>query len=229
MPVEVQESKITTIEGIEANGKLHPLQETFAELGSAQCGYCTPGMLLSGIALLRDHHLIEPYTRTINGLRVTSCALGECLDAVAERSHWDEFHTAKAKSALNGNVSGVTGTTEDTVIKRGLGIAASSYICGAGKPIYWNDLPHSAVQIRLDRGGGVTVYCGATDSGQGSTSILAYIVAEELGIEPEHIHLETADTALTPVDLGSYSSRVTLQGLVVDPDPGDVQDSLPPS
>ncbi len=94
-------------------------------------------------------------------------------------------------------------------LKRGMGLAASTYICGAGKPIYWNDLPHSAVQIRLDRGGGVTVYCGATDIGQGSTSVLAYIVAEELGIEPEHIHLETADTTLTPVDLGSYSSRVT--------------------
>src|SRR6185437_10816782 len=96
-----------------------------------------------------------------------------------------------------------------TTIKRGLGLAASSYICGAGKPIYWNDLPHSAVQIRLDRGGGVTVYCGSTDIGQGSTSMLAYIVAEELGIQPERIHVETADTTLTPVDLGSYSSRVT--------------------
>ncbi len=41
--------------GVEANGQLHPLQETFAELGAAQCGYCTPGILLSGIALLRDH------------------------------------------------------------------------------------------------------------------------------------------------------------------------------
>ena len=55
LPVEVQESEITTIEGAEANGKLHPLQETFAALGAAQCGYCTPGILLSGIALLRDH------------------------------------------------------------------------------------------------------------------------------------------------------------------------------
>ena len=157
---------------------------------------------------LRRRNLIEPYTRTVNGLRVTSCALGECLDAVVERSGWYEFHAASAsgKSAMNGSVAGKTG---DAAVRRGMGIAASSYICGAGKPIYWNDLPHSAVQIRLDRGGGVTVYCGATDIGQGSTSVLAYIVAEELGIEPEHIHLETADTTLTPVDLGSYSSRVT--------------------
>jgi len=55
LPIEVQESEITTIEGVEASGKLHPLQETFAELGAAQCGYCTPGILLSGIAFLRDH------------------------------------------------------------------------------------------------------------------------------------------------------------------------------
>ena len=55
LPIEVQESEITTIEGVEVNGKLHPLQETFAELGAAQCGYCTPGILLSGVALLDEH------------------------------------------------------------------------------------------------------------------------------------------------------------------------------
>jgi aerobic-type carbon monoxide dehydrogenase small subunit (CoxS/CutS family) len=55
LPIEVQASEITTIEGLENNGKLHPLQETFAELGAAQCGYCTPGMLLSGAALLKTN------------------------------------------------------------------------------------------------------------------------------------------------------------------------------
>jgi 4-hydroxybenzoyl-CoA reductase alpha subunit len=178
---------------------------------------------------LRRRNLIEPDTRTINGLRITSCALGECLEAVAERSRWNEFHanssphvsgyTAQMLPSVGADVSRPspmyppsvqgTGNIAASSIQRGLGLAASSYICGAGKPIYWNDLPHSAVQIRLDRGGGITVYCGSTDIGQGSTSILAYIVAEELGVPPEHIHLETADTTLTPVDLGSYSSRVT--------------------
>lgn len=55
LPLEVQGCSITTIEGLEQNGKLHPLQETFAELGAAQCGYCTPGMLLAGAALLQEH------------------------------------------------------------------------------------------------------------------------------------------------------------------------------
>jgi 4-hydroxybenzoyl-CoA reductase alpha subunit len=161
---------------------------------------------------IRRRNLIEPDTRTVNGLRITSCALGECLDAVEERSGWQEFHGEAQGGEQHGDDGKQGGGRLDSHsrhVARGMGIAASSYICGAGKPIYWNDLPHSAVQIRLDRGGGVTVYCGSTDIGQGSTSVLAYIVAEELGIQPEHIHLETADTTLTPVDLGSYSSRVT--------------------
>ncbi len=93
---------------------------------------------------------------------------------------------------------------------KGIGIACSSYICGAGLPIYWNNMPQSGVQLRLDRQGGVCVMCGSTDIGQGSDSILAYIVAEILGIDPFDIRVVTADTDLTPVDLGSYSSRVTL-------------------
>src|ERR687887_1104118 len=71
-------------------------------------------------------------------------------------------------------------------------------------------MPHSGVITRAARGGGVAVLCGATDIGQGSDSILAYLPAEVLGIEPKDVHVHPADTSLTPVDLGSYSSRVTL-------------------
>src|SRR5439155_11415203 len=92
---------------------------------------------------------------------------------------------------------------------KGVGIALSAYISGAGLPIYWNDMPHSGAQLKVDRGGGVTVYCGVSDIGQGCDSLLAYIAAEELGIEPEDVRVVAGDTDLTPVDLGSYSSRVT--------------------
>jgi CO/xanthine dehydrogenase Mo-binding subunit len=70
-------------------------------------------------------------------------------------------------------------------------------------------MPHSSVDLRLDRSGVVTVSCGQIDIGQGSNSMLVTVVAEALGCRPEQISLISADTDLTPIDLGSYSSRVT--------------------
>jgi 4-hydroxybenzoyl-CoA reductase subunit alpha len=93
---------------------------------------------------------------------------------------------------------------------KGVGLACSTYMCGAGLPIYWNKLPHSGVQLLLDRSGQVTVFCGATELGQGSDDVLATIVAEVLGVETDLVRCVTGDTGTTPVDLGSYSSRVTL-------------------
>src|SRR5258705_10202285 len=70
-------------------------------------------------------------------------------------------------------------------------------------------MPQAAVQLRLDRSGRATVFCGASDIGQGVESVLAYIVCEELGLELRDVRVVAADTDLTPVDLGSYSSRET--------------------
>jgi len=55
LPVETEGCRITTVEGMAEGGRLHPLQQAFAELGAAQCGYCTPGILLTATALLADH------------------------------------------------------------------------------------------------------------------------------------------------------------------------------
>jgi CO/xanthine dehydrogenase Mo-binding subunit len=140
---------------------------------------------------MRKAHLAPPHSTTANYLRIGSMGLAACLDKVIDASGWRE---RRAKLPPG----------------RGLGLACSSYICGAGLPIYWNSMPQSGVQLKLDRGGGVTVFCGSTDIGQGSDSVLAYVVAEVLGIDPFDIRVVTADTDLTPVDLGSYSSRVTL-------------------
>jgi carbon-monoxide dehydrogenase small subunit len=52
LPVELEGRAITTVEGMAPPGRLHPLQQAFAELGAAQCGYCTPGILLTAEALL---------------------------------------------------------------------------------------------------------------------------------------------------------------------------------
>jgi 4-hydroxybenzoyl-CoA reductase subunit alpha len=140
---------------------------------------------------MRRGNLAEPFTKTANHLTVSTIGLGECIDRVVEASGWRE----KRGKLPPG---------------RGMGIACSSYLTGAGTAIYWNDMPHSGVVVRADRSGLVAILCGATDIGQGSDSVLAYLVAEVLGIQPMDVRVHPADTDLTPVDLGSYSSRVTL-------------------
>lgn len=142
-------------------------------------------------AAWRLRTLQPPASVTANWLRIGSMGLGPCIETVVRVSGWAE----KFRRLPFG---------------RGVGIACSSYISGAGLPIYWNSMPHSSVQLKLDRSGGVAAFCGSTDIGQGSDSVLAYCVAEVLGIEPADIRVVTGDTDLAPVDLGSYSSRVTM-------------------
>jgi len=55
LPIQIQGRAITTVEGMANGSELHPLQQAFAELGAAQCGYCTPGILLSARSLLDDN------------------------------------------------------------------------------------------------------------------------------------------------------------------------------
>jgi 4-hydroxybenzoyl-CoA reductase alpha subunit len=139
---------------------------------------------------LRRRNLPAADSWTVNWLRITSCGLEDCINKVVTESRFLERRKAMPPG-------------------HGLGFAISSYLCGAGTAIYWNDMPHSEVQLKLDRNGGVALLCGAIDIGQGSDHILAAIVAEVLGVHLEDIQLTTADTDLTPIDLGSYSSRVT--------------------
>jgi len=175
-------------------------------------------------AAMRGAHLVKPNSVTANYLRIGSMGLGACIDKVVKGSDWkNKFSWVSEPGAVATGSSDLMAVVDPVATApgsdkigrklpfgKGIGIACSSYICGAGLPIYWNNMPQSGVQLRLDRQGGVCVMCGSIDIGQGSDSILAYIVAEILGIDPFDIRVVTADTDLTPVDLGSYSSRVTL-------------------
>jgi len=140
---------------------------------------------------LRLRIVESPNSVTANFLRLGTVNLTECIQRVVRISDWKNKYLKLREG-------------------RGVGLACSAYLTGAGLPIYWNKMPHSGVQLKFDRGGGVSVFCGATEIGQGSDDVLAGIVAEVLGIDPFDIRLFTGDTDLGPVDLGSYSSRVTL-------------------
>jgi 4-hydroxybenzoyl-CoA reductase alpha subunit len=142
-------------------------------------------------AELRLANVAKPNTLTANWLRIGSIGLAECIRKVVAASDWKNRHRKMPEG-------------------RGVGLACGAYLCGAGLPIYWNKMPQSGVQLLLDRSGQVTVFCGATEIGQGSDDVLAAIVAEVLGVDPFDVRVVTGDTGITPVDLGSYSSRVTV-------------------
>ncbi len=141
-------------------------------------------------AEMRRVNLLKPPTVTVNGLRVLSYGLPECIDQVVTRSGWME---RKGKLPTG----------------RGLGVACSHYVSGAANSIIRSDMPHSTVNIKIDRDGGVVVYTGAAEIGQGSDTMTAQVVAEVLGCDISRVKVIAADTDLTPIDLGSYSSRVT--------------------
>jgi 4-hydroxybenzoyl-CoA reductase subunit alpha len=141
-------------------------------------------------AEIRSRNLLQPPCVTVNGLRVQSYGLPECIDRVVQRSGWKERKGKLPKG-------------------RGLGIACSHYVSGAANSIIRSDMPHSTVNIKIDRDGGVVVYTGASEIGQGSDTMTAQIAAEALGCSLERVHVIAADTDLTPIDIGSYSSRVT--------------------
>ncbi|HEY6349219.1 MAG TPA: molybdopterin cofactor-binding domain-containing protein [Candidatus Angelobacter sp.] len=141
-------------------------------------------------AVIRRRNLLKPPCITVNNLRVQSYGLPECIEKVVERSGWMQ---GKGKLPRG----------------RGLGLACSHYVSGAANSIIRSDMPHSTVNIKIDRDGGVVIYTGASEIGQGSDTMVAQIVAEVLGIGLGRIKVVAADTDLTPIDIGSYSSRVT--------------------
>ena len=139
---------------------------------------------------IRRRNLLQPPCVTVNGLRVQSYGLPECIEKVVERSGWNDRKGALPRG-------------------RGLGIACSHYVSGAANSIIRSDMPHSTVNIKIDRDGGVVVYTGASEIGQGSDTMTAQIAAEVLGCSLGRVKIIAADTDLTPIDIGSYSSRVT--------------------
>jgi 4-hydroxybenzoyl-CoA reductase subunit alpha len=141
-------------------------------------------------AEIRQRNLLKPPCITVNGLRVQSYGLPECIEKIVERSDWKQRKGKLPKG-------------------RGLGIACSHYVSGAANSIIRSDMPHSTVNIKIDRDGGVVVYTGASEIGQGSDTMTAQVAAEVLGCSLARVRVIAADTDLTPIDIGSYSSRVT--------------------
>jgi len=141
---------------------------------------------------IRRRNAMEPNYRTVNALDISSCEFRATLDAAEKKSGW-----AKLKGKMPEG--------------KGIGVGCGGFVSGAGYPIYRSDFPHSNAVIRVHEDAtGVSLHIAAAEIGQGSDTVLTQIAAEELGIPYREVWLVDCDTVLSPLDLGSYSSRVTL-------------------
>ncbi|GAB4242686.1 MAG: molybdopterin-dependent oxidoreductase [Saprospiraceae bacterium] len=139
---------------------------------------------------LRLRNFLPENTLTLGQFRITSNGSREALRTVMKHSGWKQ----KFRKLPHGH---------------GIGVGCGFYISGSALPIIWNKYPQSVVHMKLDFDGRVVIYSGASDIGQGIDTVLAMIAAEVLGIDMKQTYVHAGDTLFTPVDLGSYSSRVT--------------------
>jgi len=95
----------------------------------------------------------------------------------------------------------------------GIGIGCGGFVSGAGYPIYRSKFPHSNAIIKIAEDGSKAIlFIGDADIGQGSDTVLAQAAAEAMGITLDKMSVVSADSDLTPIGFGAYSSRVTLMG-----------------
>ncbi|MCI4349218.1 MAG: xanthine dehydrogenase family protein molybdopterin-binding subunit [Thermoplasmata archaeon] len=140
---------------------------------------------------LRRRNALPPGSTTINEFRITSTSFLRCLEAAREKSGWE-------------------GKFRKQPFGRGVGLGCGFYISGSNSPIHFTPkMPQSTVHLKVDMDGGIAVHSMQADIGQGSNTLLAAIVAEVLGVDLERVHVVRVDSDVSPIDLGSYSSRVT--------------------
>lgn len=137
-------------------------------------------------AELRLKNATQAGDTSISGLVFDSCELSEAIRASTRHAGWDQKRGQK-----------------DT--NRGIGLACGGFVCGARI----GGLTATGIFIQVNDDGGVTVMTGSSDLGQGSRTVIAQVAAEELGLSLSDITVNSADTETTPIDPGTFSSRVT--------------------
>lgn len=160
---------------------------------------------------IRRRNAMTPKTRTVNDLDIDSCEFRATLDAVCEKSGWKEKYGKLPRG-------------------KGIGVGSGGFVSGAGYCIYRGQVqlshekprehfqkksifPHANAVVKISEDGMAAVLMiGAAEIGQGSDTVLTQMCAESLGIPASRIRIRSEDSDISPLDLGAYSSRVTLMG-----------------
>jgi 4-hydroxybenzoyl-CoA reductase subunit alpha len=160
---------------------------------------------------IRRRNAMTPDTRTVNDLDIGSCEFAATLDAAGDKSGWTEKYGKLPPG-------------------KGIGVGCGGFVSGAGYSIYRGQVqlshekprepfqkksifPHANAVVKITEDGMAAVLMiGAADIGQGSDTVLTQMCAESLGIPVSRVRIRSGDSDIAPLDLGAYSSRVTLMG-----------------
>jgi len=203
---KVDGRSVTTVEGLASERHLHAAQTAFIEARSLQCGYCTPAMVMSAVALLARDPM--PDDSAIRGaLAGNICRCGgyptilqavhlaaAALQSDARPQLADEAPTmaptrgSEASGGLWTLVLRPTG--DDTGDSRG-----------------WGWSTPGGARLTIDSTGLITAFTGKVDGGQGNRTALTRLVAAELATSTSAVRLEMGDTSCVPFDLGTFGSR----------------------
>jgi isoquinoline 1-oxidoreductase len=203
---------VETLEGLAADGRLHPVQEAFVASGAFQCGYCTPGMIMSAVALLAaDARADEAaIVDALNGNVCRCCTYSRIVRAVRRAAQPTDEPLAVPGPSPEPTLGrpdvpwDLVGTAERdwfAVLPDGLVVVAESPP-GAGR---WST--SSGAWLHVGSDGAVTAFTGKVDVGQGNRTALSSLVADELGVPIESVRLVMGDTDLCPYDEGTVGSR----------------------
>jgi nicotinate dehydrogenase subunit B len=188
LPVrEVVDSEIVTLEGLSAEGQLHPMQQAFLDEQAAQCGFCTAGMITTAAALCRQNE--KPSDEDIRqAMERHLCRCGV----------YDRLFRA-IRSSLDRPVS----SAKYEVVEMP---PFPSPTANVALPQLIQHQPELDAWIKVGEDGTITVFTGRVELGQGIKTSLAQIAADELDVDFNRIRVLTGDTQLSPDEGGTMGS-----------------------
>ena len=221
---DAQGHEVTTIESLASAGSLHFVQQAFVEIGAAQCGYCTPGMVLSVLALLaRDPN---PDDATIDdALNGNVCRCGtyprirravhraaqlaarpdtKPSDAAAATDRWalGDPQNPPPRPSRPWDLSEPEDRDWFGVLGDGLVVVLPTPPLASGS---WST--GASAWLHVDADAKVTAFTGKVDVGQDNCTALRLLVAEEIRVPLANVRLAMGDTDLCPYDMGTFGSR----------------------
>jgi CO/xanthine dehydrogenase Mo-binding subunit/aerobic-type carbon monoxide dehydrogenase small subunit (CoxS/CutS family) len=196
---------VTTLEGLAPAGRLHPLQRSFLEQAAFQCGYCTPGMIMSAAALLAaDSDPGEAaIVAALEGNVCRCCTYPRILRAIRRATDLDEAPYALPEEPSFDRPARpwdlVPAAERDwfSVLPDGLVVAV--------EPEEWST--SAGAWMHVDADGAVTAFTGKVDVGQGNRTAFSLLVAAELEVPVDAVRVVMGDTDLCPYDAGTFGSR----------------------